>query len=227
VLIGRREYEDLLRWFVVHCLIERHHERSSKMRLLRRQGISFVTLLAMWLLLSSGVAGAADLNPPLPPDATEVHCSTNPHGTVCHYTRARAGSNLPNWNSVVCDGFTINFTFSSVARIKAVYDAAGNLVKEVAHIGFDGTLLNATDASKTVPYAGHWTRTRDFLAQTETITGLHQHVVLPGQGLVSVNVGRLVLDLDPAVLTPEFVAGQWDAFPGVPMDTQALCQALS
>lgn len=197
------------------------------MRPFSRHRLSLLMVTAAALLALARVATAAAFTPPIPPDAIDVHCSSSPQGTTCHFTRIRGGTNLPNWNDVVCDGFTISYTFTATAHFRDVYDQAGNLVMEVVQIGFTGTLMNATDPSKTVPYAGHWTRTTDVLAGTETITGIHQHVVLPGQGLVSANIGRIVFTLDPAALTPEFVAGQWDAFPGVPMDTEALCHALA
>ncbi|HEX5165039.1 MAG TPA: hypothetical protein VFV93_06550 [Thermomicrobiales bacterium] len=197
------------------------------MRPFSQRRLIFVIVMVVAFLMPVGVAGAAGFTPPIPSDATDAHCSSSPQGTICHYTRVRAGSNLPNWNDVVCDGFTISYTFTATGGYRDVYDQAGNLMKEVVQIGFTGTLMNASDPSKTVPYAGHWTHTIDMRAGTDTITGIHQHVVLPGQGLVSANIGRIVFTLDPTVLTPEFVAGQWDAFPGVPMDTEALCHALA
>jgi hypothetical protein len=197
------------------------------MRLHHRPRMSLIIMLAMLLTVSSAVVRAADLNPPIPADATDVHCSTSPNGTVCHYTRIRGGTDLSNWNDVVCDGFTISYTFTALARYRASYGAEGNLVEEAVHIGFTGTLMNSTDPSKMVPYEGHWTRTTDLIAMTETITGIHQRVILPGQGLVSANIGRIVFDLNSTSPSPEFVAGQWDAFPGVEMNTAALCQALS
>ena len=182
-------------------------------------------LVAMLTLVPLGHAHAQVLNPPPPPDA---NCSTSPNGTICHFIGTRSGTNLPNWNDVVCDGFTIDYSFSAAGRATRVYDASGIATQETRHVSFTGTLMNSTDRTKSVPYAGHWNRTLDFQANTIAFIGLDMQVVLPGQGEIAKNVGRNVIDLDLApgedVL---FLAGQWDGNGGPTMNTQQLCAALS
>lgn len=184
----------------------------------------FIAILLVLYSLPVSYVHAQTLNPPPPPDA---NCSTNPNGTICHFIVTRSGANLPNWNDVVCNGFTINFTFSAAGHSEQSYDASGNITQEVRHVGFNGTLANSTNPAKTVPYAGHWNRTVDFRANTLIFTGLHTQVNLPSSPDEK-NVGRIVLDLDLAEGEDVvFVAGHWDTFLGVPMNTQPLCAALS
>lgn len=182
-------------------------------------------LVAVLILVPLGHAHAQVLNPPPPPDA---NCSTSPNRTICHYIVTRSGTNLPNWNDVVCAGFTINYSFSATGRATQVYDASGNATQETRHVSFTGTLMNSTDPTKSVPYEGHWNRTLNFQTNTLVFTGLNMQVVLPGQGAIAKDVGRNVLDLDLApgedVL---FLAGQWDTIGGPTMNTQQLCTALS
>lgn len=183
----------------------------------------FIVMLLVLCSLPVGYVHAQSLNPPPPPDA---NCSSNPNGTVCHFVLARSGTNLSNWNDIVCDGFTINFTFSAAGHTKQTYDASGNITQEVRHIGFTGTLSNSSNPGKTVPYEGHFVRTLDFQANSLIFSGLSTKVILPG-GPVAKNMGRVVLDL--GLVEGEdviFVAGHWDTFPGVPMNTQPLCAAL-
>ncbi len=182
-------------------------------------------LTTVLTLVPLGHAHAQVLNPPPPPDA---NCSTSPNGTICHFIVTRSGTNLHNWNGVVCDGFTIDFSFSAAGRAIQVYDASGNATQETRHVSFAGTLMNSTAPAKSVPYEGHWNRTLDFQANTLVFTGLNMQVVLPGQGEIAKNVGRIVLDLDLAVGEDVlFSAGQWDAFGEPTMNTQQLCAALS
>lgn len=182
-------------------------------------------LLAVLTFVPLGHAHAQALNPSPPPDAK---CSTSPKGTICHYIVTRAGTNLPNWDDVVCDGFTIDYSFSAAGRATQVYDASGNATQETRHVSFTGTLMNSTDGAKSVPYEGHWNRTLDIQTNTLVFTGLVMQVLLPGQGVIAKNVGRNVVDLDLAegedVL---FLAGQWDTIGGPTMNTQQLCAALS
>ncbi len=184
----------------------------------------FIAILLVLCNLPVGYVYAQSLNPPPPPDA---NCSTNPNGTVCHFALTRSGTNLPNWNDVACTGFTINFTFSVATHSVQRYDASGNVTRETRHVDFTGTLANSTNLSKTVPYAGLFVRTMDFQANTLTFNGLMAKVSLPGK-LVAKNVGRVVLDLNlPEGKDVIFSSGHFDLFPGLPMNAQPLCAALS
>src|SRR5689334_19144887 len=120
---------------------------------------SLAILLVLLTTVPLGHARAQPLNPPPPADA---NCNSNRNGTVCHFIGTRSGTNLPNWNDVVCAGFTVNFTFSAVGHNTWVYDASGSATQETRHVAFTGSLINSTDPAKSVPYEGHWNRTVDF-----------------------------------------------------------------
>jgi hypothetical protein len=124
---------------------------------------------------------------------------------------------------VVCDGFTVNYTYRSHAQIKQTFNVAGELTKEVRHTTFSGTLANSTDPSKALPYDGNFLRTIDYVAQTLTVTGLNTKVIAPKTGLVYLNAGHTILDLTkPEGENVVFAAGRWDT----DKNTQPLCSAL-
>ena len=182
-------------------------------------------LLALLASAPLGHAHAQSLNPPPPPDAK---CSTNPNGTVCHFDAVHAGTNVANWGDIVCNGFTINFTFRADTHSDQTYDAAGNVVLEMRHVVFTGTLSNSTNPAKVVPYAGNFLRTMDYKANnTLTFSGLLSTVGSPG-ALLAKNVGLIVLnDNLPDGQNVIFAAGHFDTWAGLPMNTQPLCAALS
>ena len=175
------------------------------------------------IALAPRAASAASLSPAPPPDAD---CNTNPQGTVCRWS-APIAADLHNWNSVTCDGFTIDYTFRAQRDYTRFYDAEGNATKEIRHVRFSGTLYNSTDPSKTVPYEGRFTRTFDYGAETITFTGLVDHVIVPGLGAVNLDVGRSVRDATmPEFEDLLFSAGQWDANDATETPEE-LCRALS
>ena len=182
-------------------------------------------LLALLAIAPMGHAHAQALNPPPPPDAK---CSTNANGTVCHFDGTRSGTNMPNWGNVVCNGFTINFTFSAATHSDQTYDASGNVTMEVRHVVFTGTLANSTDPAKIVPYDGNFLRTMNYKANnTLSFSGLMARVGSP-DAPVAKNVGLLILnDNLPDGQNIIFAAGHFDTQQGLPMNTQALCAALS
>jgi hypothetical protein len=91
--------------------------------------------------------------------------------------------------------FDVLSTFTVTRRSILFYDGE-ELVKEIRHIAFAGTLFNSTDLSKTLPYAG--TRTRTFDARTNTVTsvGLQSYSHPDGSGMISLGAGRLVFDAE-------------------------------
>lgn len=182
-------------------------------------------LLALLAIAPMGHAHAQSLNPPPPPDAK---CSTNTNGTLCHFDAIHSGTNMLNWNNVVCDGFTINFTFSAATHSDQTYDASGNVTLEVRHVVFTGTLSNSTDPAKTVPYDGNFLRTMNYKANnTLSFSGLMTKVGSP-DALVARNVGLIVLnDNLPDGENVIFAVGQFDATSWLPANTQPLCAALS
>jgi hypothetical protein len=71
------------------------------------------------------------------------------------------------------------------------YDDGGNLIREIRHVAFTGSLTNAV-TGKTVPYDGHFTYDFDYVNQTLTLTGLSLRVQVPGQGVLAQRTGRAV-----------------------------------
>jgi hypothetical protein len=93
-------------------------------------------------------------------------------------------------------GYSFNTlaTFDVVRRYIQFYDDSGNLVKEIRHIDFTGTLYRSDDMSKTIPYAGKWTRTLDVAANTVVSTGLFRYSHADGSALITLDAGRTVQD---------------------------------
>jgi hypothetical protein len=100
---------------------------------------------------------------------------------------------VPN---ISCTAYGYSFntlaTFDVVRHYIQFYDDSGNLVKEIRHIDFTGTLYRTDDLSKTIPYAGKWTRTLDVAANTVVSTGLFRYSHPNGSGMVSLDPGRTV-----------------------------------
>jgi hypothetical protein len=98
--------------------------------------------------------------------------------------------------NIPCTPFGYSFdtvaTFDVVRHYIQFYDDAGNLVKEIRHIDFTGTLYRTDDMSKTIPYAGNWTRTMDVAANTVVSTGLFRYSHPDGSGMVTLDAGRTV-----------------------------------
>ena len=85
-------------------------------------------------------------------------------------------------------------TFTVTRHFIQFYDDGGNLVKEIRHVDFTGTLYRSDDLSKTVPYAGNWTRTLDVAANTVTSAGLFRYSHPDGSGIVALDAGRTIQD---------------------------------
>ena len=91
-------------------------------------------------------------------------------------------------------GFDTLATFTVTRHFIDFYDGTDNLVKEIRHVDFTGTLYRSDDLSKTVPYAGNWTRTMDVAANRVTSTGLFRYSHPDGSGMVALDAGRTVQD---------------------------------
>jgi hypothetical protein len=100
--------------------------------------------------------------------------------------------------NIACTPYGYSFntlaTFTVTRHFIQFYDDSGNLVKEIRHIDFTGTLYRTDDLSKTIPYAGNWTRTLDVAANTVTNTGLFRYSHPDGSGMVALDPGRTVQD---------------------------------
>jgi hypothetical protein len=124
---------------------------------------------------------------------------------------------------LACDGVPIIANGAVTRRLENFYDG-GSLVLQRRHVEFEGRLSLAT-TGLSVPYSGHSTVTTDFVARTATIDGQQAKVVLPGQGSLFQNSGRVVLDLShgfPPLVVDE--SGPHDNYD--PSGAAALCAAL-
>jgi hypothetical protein len=105
----------------------------------------------------------------------------------------------PNEINFECGPYGYSFdvlsSFTVTRHFVQFYDSAGNLTKEIRHIQFTGTLYRSDDLSKTIPYAGNWTRTTDVAAGTVTNTGLMRYSHPDGSGMVSLDAGNTVYQL--------------------------------
>lgn len=102
---------------------------------------------------------------------------------------------VPN---ISCTAYGYSFgtlaTFDVVRRSIMFTDDSGNLVKEIRHVDFTGTLYRTDDLSKTIPYAGTWTRTLDVAANTVVSTGLFRYSHSDGSPMIALDAGRTVQD---------------------------------
>jgi hypothetical protein len=80
-------------------------------------------------------------------------------------------------------------TFHVERSYTQFYDGA-TLVKEIRHVKFDGTLYRSDDLSKTIPYAGTWTRIWYPLENLVVNTGLFRYSHPDGSGMVTLDAGR-------------------------------------
>ena len=102
------------------------------------------------------------------------------------------------------------------------YDAAGNLVKEVLVIHFDGTETNDSDATKSLVVSGERRLVFDYIAGTFTETGALRHVTVRGEGIVLQQTGRVVNTIDFSANL--MLAGPHDLDEG---NVAAFCEALA
>ena len=134
-------------------------------------------------------------------------------------TSTLTATNVP-WGPT-CGNEPIMASFVADRRIESFYDGSV-LVLQRRHNNGSGTFtLPSTGVS--VPYEFHTTLAIDFPSQTATVTG-HLAVVIPGEGVLYRDAGRLVQDISqfpPAILSVAGPHGLLD--PGA---TDTLCAAL-
>ena len=161
------------------------------------------------------------LTPPIPPNAQNVHCSTSDNGTVCHWTASfgTPSTGVP-YGYVACNGASVIVNLQGEMRVNAFYNEMGQLELLKRHISYSGTLSSPVTGIS-VPHEGNATLTIDFLDNTTTITGLYHATVLPGQGVVFLDAGIVVVEADGTV---SFVGGPHDYYLE---ETDQLCAALS
>jgi hypothetical protein len=120
-----------------------------------------------------------------------------------------------------CGSETTIANFTATRRVESFYDGSVLVLQRRYNNGSGTFTLPSTGVS--VPYEFHTTLTIDFPSQTATITG-HLAVVIPGEGVLYRDAGRLVQDISqfpPAILSEAGPHGLLD--PGA---TDTLCAAL-
>jgi len=91
----------------------------------------------------------------------------------------------------------------------------------LAHVAFTGVIRTSTGEQVGFEKAVA-PRSIDFEANTAAVVGLRYHIVFPGTGVVLIDVGRLVIDLETFEAT--FEAGQHPQWNGEEID---YCAALA
>ncbi len=98
------------------------------------------------------------------------------------------------------DSFNVLATFSVEADYIQFF-AGSTLIKEIRHVDFSGTLYRSDDLSKTIPYAGKFTRTFDPATNTIMITGLSAYTHPDGSGMLALDPGRTVANPPAPAIT--------------------------
>jgi hypothetical protein len=140
--------------------------------------------------------------------------SASASGPVITFDNDTTPQSITDWAD--CPSFRIDATFMAQRRNENFMDANGNLILQRRHVDFTGTLYNAANPSRALPYEGHFTRIEDVAASTLTFDGLLSRVTLPGSGVIFLSAGvELNNDANGDVVTH-----------GPDGDLTALCAAL-
>lgn len=109
--------------------------------------------------------------------------------------------------------FDVLSTFTVTRRSIEFSDDSGHLVKEIRHVNFTGTLYRSNDLSKTIPYAGRFTRIFDAIADTVTTSGLIRYSRPDGAGTVALAPGHVVVNASTFdLITEAGISGaDWEA----------------
>jgi hypothetical protein len=194
---------------------------TSHSNSLARLALAALAAIALSSLAVPAV-GATTLTPPPPAGAD---CRTGGEGTICFWVETFT-TPFPLPYGVTCNGFSVRVNLTVERDVTAFYDSSGTLIRRIRHGAFSGTLSNNLTGA-TVPHAGHFTIVDDLAAGTSTITGMLSRTVLPGEGLIWRNIGRVVLSLQNGeVLFEAGDHGTWDVVTD-PATADELCAALS
>jgi hypothetical protein len=110
---------------------------------------------------------------------------------------------IPNFIS--CPGFTVRGEFDVARTVMTFYDSDGVIVRQVTHVHFTGTLINAVTGTS-VPDEGNQIVIFDRAEGTTATIGRVRVVTVPGEGEILAQVGRVVRDAAGVL----FIAGQQD-----------------
>ena len=99
----------------------------------------------------------------------------------------------PQFDIGECSGDTIHASFDATRTVTTWYDDAGTPVRRLVHGDIPGTLTNLSTGT-TLQTIGVRVIRIDLVTGTSTSTGTNVHVVLPGEGTLSIGAGRFVID---------------------------------
>ena len=155
---------------------------------MRRTGRSIIAIAAA--VVSLAVAAPASAIPP--------------------QTERFSQSGTSFWAS--CEGFDIIVNFEFTAMITEFYDQNGDLVRVRGWFRGTGELVN-TVTGKTETGSGPSMFFDNFRTETTSLVGLQFHNNVPGQGIVALDAGRIVIDwaTDEVI----FEAGPHPGFEGI------------
>ncbi len=114
---------------------------------------------------------------------------------------------FPIENSFVIDDecdFPVLVEFTGQGKFLVFFDREGNPIRAQVHTRHDGTVTNL-DTGLTLRDPVHRTTFFDFVKGTMTVVGLELGITVPGSGVVALEAGRAVFDLDTGKVL--FVAG--------------------
>lgn len=198
------------------------------MVLWRRLSASFL-LSALPLLMAGVVQAAPNLSPPLPPDATNVHCSYTGRGALCSFDRVLSDL-APSPFGFSCNAFDIMLSNDvDLQHVKRIYNQSGLLTQAHRQNSETGLLSNSV-TGKALPLTGHFhedfifANPGDVSAGTQIVTGELASVVAPGLGSVFLDVGITISRFDPNGGATLFQAGRHDLTTG---NVSQLCAALA
>lgn len=121
---------------------------------------------------------------------------------------------------VTCSGFNVIGDFSVERDDMTFFDASGTPIKMVIHAHFVGTLTNSVTGAS-LSDDGSRIITFDLPNNTVTNTGLNLKVVVPGQGILVIDAGRIVIDAAGDITAEAGPHDLWNQM------LQPLCSALS
>ena len=104
------------------------------------------------------------------------------------------------------------------ARITAYFDQSGNATRMRIRWIIHGALTHSL-TGLTLRDQSTLNITTDLSSNTQTIAGVGFHYAIPGEGLIWLDVGKLIVGPDGSIL---FQSGQHDASSGF----DSLCEAL-
>jgi hypothetical protein len=120
-------------------------------------------------------------------------------------------------DEALCD-FPVTFVDNGTFKLTTFYDDAGNPVKSVATNYRTRYTVSATANDKTLTTNAPAVVVESFEHATELVLGLHNAYHVPGEGVVLLDAGRILIDLQTGQALSE--AGPHQLFAG---NAQAFC----